>query len=92
MGLLQKEVEEQNRQREDFKMMMVGRMETLTYSTTGEGTEDKLNELRVSMVVVTDTLGDKLQSLEDMALAVPTMVEEAVGKLANGMEDQKSDQ
>ena len=71
--------------------MMVGRMETLTDSTPG-GAEEKLNELRDSMVVVTDTLGDKLQTLEDMVLAVSTMAEEAVAKLADDMEDQKSDQ
>ena len=41
---------------------------------------------------VTDTLGDKLQTLEDMVLAVSTMAEEAVAKLAKDMEDQKSDQ
>ena len=43
------------------------------------------------MVVVTDALGDKLQTLEDMVLAVSTMAEEAVAKLAKDMEDQRSD-
>ena len=44
------------------------------------------------MVEVAGTLGDKLQTLEDMVLAVSTMAEEAVAKLAKDMEDQKSDQ
>ena len=44
------------------------------------------------MVVATDTLGDKLQTLEDMVLAVSTMAEEAVAKLAKDVEDQWSDQ
>ena len=44
------------------------------------------------MVVVTDTLGDKLHTLEDMVLAVPAMAAEAVAKLAKDVEDQKSDQ
>ena len=35
MGLLQKEVEEQNCQREDLQMMMISRMETMTSSTPG---------------------------------------------------------
>ena len=54
--------------------------------------EAKLNELSDSMAVVTDTLGGKLQTLEDIVLAVSTMVEEAVAKLATDIEDQKSDQ
>ena len=65
MGLLKREVEEQNRLREDLKLMMVGRMETLTDHTPG-GAEEKLTELHDNMVVVTDALGDKLQTLEDM--------------------------
>ena len=44
------------------------------------------------MVVVTDTLGDKLQTLEDMVLAVSTMAEEAVAKLTKDTEDQRSAQ
>ena len=52
----------------------------------------KLNEFRDSMVVATDTLGDKLQTLEDMVLALSTMAEEAVAKLAKDMGDQRSDQ
>ena len=59
------EVEEQNRLREYLKLMMVGRMETLTDYTPG-GAEEKLTELHDNMVVVTDALGDKLQTLEDM--------------------------
>ena len=43
------------------------------------------------MAVVTDTVGDKLQALEDMVLAAPTMAEDAVPKLAKGVEDQRSD-
>ena len=70
---------------------MVGRMETLTENTPG-GVEEKLSELRDSMVEVTDTLGDKLQTLEDMALAASTMAEEAVAKLTRDIEDQKTDQ
>ena len=54
--------------------------------------EYKRNGLRDNMVVVTDTLGDKLQTLEDMVLAVSTMAEEAVAKLAKDVEDQRSDQ
>ena len=58
--------------------MMVGRSETLVpmgveplaTELRGEELEDKLNGLRDNMVVVTDTLGDKLQTLEDMVLAV----------------------
>ena len=42
------------------------------------------------MVVVTDTLGDKLQTLEDMVLAVSAMAEEAVAKLTKELEDQRS--
>ena len=85
MGLLKREVEEQNRLREDLKLMMVGRMETLTDYTPG-GAEEKLTELHDNMVVVTDTLGDKLQTLEDMVLAVSTMAEEAVAKLSKDLE------
>ena len=44
------------------------------------------------MVVVTDALGDKLRTLEDMVLAVSTMAEEAVAKLSKYLEDQRSDQ
>ena len=66
-------------------------METLTDNTPG-GVEEKLSELRGSMVEITDTLGDKLHTLEDMAFPVSTMVEEAIAKLANGMEDHKYDQ
>ena len=58
----------------------------------GEELEDRLNGLRDSMVVVTDTLGDKLQTLEDMVLAVPTITDEAVAKLAKDVEGQRSDQ
>ena len=58
----------------------------------GAEVEGKLNELRDNMVMVTDALGDKLQTLEDMVLAVSTMAEEAVAKLAEDVGDQKSDQ
>ena len=65
MGILQKEVAEQNSLREDLKRIMVGRMETRTDYTPG-GAEEQLTELHDNMVVVTGTLGDKLQTLEDM--------------------------
>ena len=99
MGLIRHEVKDQDRQREALKEMMVGRMETLlpmgvepeAPELRGEELEDKLNGLRDNMVVVTDALGDKLQTLEDMVLAVSTMAEEAVAKLAKDVEDQRSD-
>ena len=80
--------------------MMVGRMETLVTmgaepeatALLGEELEDKFSGLRYNMVVFTDTLGDKLQTIEDMALAVSTMAEEAVAQLANDVEEQRSDQ
>ena len=62
-----------------------------TDSIPGGEVEERLNELRDSMVVVTDTPGDKLQTLEDMVLAVSTMAEEAVAKLAKDVEGQKAD-
>ena len=71
--------------------MMVGRMETLTDYTPGRA-EEKLTELHGNMVVVTGALGDKLQTLEDMVLAVSTMAEEAVAKLSKDLEDQRSGQ
>ena len=58
----------------------------------GGEVDGKLNELRGSMAVARGTLGHKLQTLEDMVLAVSTMVEEAVAKLVKGMGDQKPDQ
>ena len=57
-----------------------------------EELEGRANGLRGNMVVVTDALGDKLQTLEDMVLAVSTMAEEAVAKLAQDVEDHRSDQ
>ena len=76
--------------------MMVGRMETLVPTGAGHiaggDAEYKLTELRDSMVVVTDTLGGKLHTLKDLVLAVSTMAEESVAKLAKGMEEHKSDQ
>ena len=78
---------------------MVGRMEVpvpmgeepKADDLPGGELEERLNGLRDSMVVVTDTLGDKLHTLEDMVVAVSTMAEEAVAKLANDVEDQRSD-
>ena len=68
MGLIRHEVADQSRQREALKEMVVGRMETLVPmgvepeapDLRGEELEEKLNGLRDNMVVVTDTLGDKL--------------------------------
>ena len=99
MGLIRHEGKDQDRQREALKEMMVGRMETLVpmgvepeaTELRGEELEYQLNGLRDNMVVVTDALGDKLQTLEDMVLAVSTMAEEAVAKLAKDVEDQRSD-
>ena len=99
IGLIRHEVKDQDRQREALKEMMFGRMETLVpmgvepEATTllEEKLETKLEELRGNMVVVADTLADKLQTLEDMVLAVATMAEEAVAKLAKDVEDQRSD-
>ena len=78
----------------------MGRMETLVPmgvepeapELRGEELEEKLNGLRDNMVVVTDTLGDKLHTLEHMVLAVSTMAEEAVAKLAKDVEEQRFDQ
>ena len=99
IGLIRHEVKDQDRQREALKEMMVGRLEALVpmgvepEATTllEEKLETKLGGLRDNMVVVTDTLADKLQTLEDMVLAVSTMAEEAVAKLAKDVEDQRSD-